>query len=126
MIETYELYSDLSTRDIAIKLSSIYDVTLNKSKYLDDLHRFQRKGDESIERALSRLSTILIGIDQYKRPGERTLNREIQLRDHLRKMAGDKIWFEVEKEERLSAQEGRLLTLEQLAKRCDFKELEAF
>ena len=124
MIETYELYSHLSGREIAIKLSSMYDTPLNKAKYLDDLHKFRRRSDENIQRAMSRLNTILIGIDQYKRPGERVPDRESQQRHHLREMAGDKIWFEVEREERRSAQDGRILTTDQLAQRCDSKELD--
>ena len=39
-------------------------------------------------------------------------------------MAGDKIWFEVEEEARKSSHEGRNLSIEQMAKRCDSKELE--
>ena len=124
MIDIFELYSHHDGREIAIKLSSIYDVPLNKAKYLDDLQKFCKKDGENCERAISRLKTILIGIETNKRPGERTIDTEIQLRHHLRQIIGDSIWFNVESDERKNLQEGRVLTIEQLAKRCDSKHLE--
>ena len=124
MIDVFELYSDLDAREIAIKLSSIFDTPLNKAKYLDDLQKFKRRPGENCERAMARLRTTLIGIDQHKRPGERTHDKEIQLRHHLREMVTERIWYETEKEERNSAQEGRTLSIEQMARRCDTKELE--
>ena len=124
MVDIFELYGHLDGREIAIKLSSIYDVPLNKAKYLDDLQKFCKKDGENCERAISRLKTILIGIETNKRPGERTIDTEIQLRHHLRRIIGDAIWFDIEREERKNLQEGRVLTIEQLAKRCDSKHLE--
>ena len=125
MVDVFELYSHLCGREIAIKLSDIFDTPLDKAKYLDDLQKFQKKDDENFGRAIARLHSILIGIETHKRPGERTTDKDIQMRHHLRQMTGDKIYFEVLKEERSNAQEGRILTIEQLAKRCDLKYLEA-
>ena len=124
MVDIFELYSHLCGREIAIKLSDIFDTPLDKAKYLDDLQKFQKKSDENFGRAISRLHSILIGIETHKRPGERTMDKDIQMRHHLRQMTGDKIYFEILKEERSNAQEGRILTIEQLAKRCDLKYLE--
>ena len=125
MVDIFELYSHLCGREIAIKLSDIFDTPLDKAKYLDDLQKFQKRNDENFGRAISRLHSILIGIETQKRPGERTMDKDIQMRHHLRQMTGDKIYFEILKEERSNAQEGRILTIEQLAKRCDLKYLEA-
>ena len=86
LLDIFELYSHHDGREIAIKLSSIYDVPLNKAKYLDDLQKFCKKDGENCERAISRLKTILIGIETNKRPGERTIDTEIQLRHHLRQI----------------------------------------
>ena len=92
MIEAFELFHHLDAREIDMHLSSMYHITLNKAKYLNDLQAFSRKNSENILRAMSRLNIILIGIEQFKRPGEKIVDRETQLRHHLRLMAGDKIW----------------------------------
>ena len=121
MIDYFELFSsnNLNGREIAIKLSQMYDTKSNKATYLSQYNSFTRSSTETVENAIERLKTILAGIEQHKRPGERKQDPEIYLRHHIKKMVTQKVWDQIEKEEAESLRDGRPMTINQMANRLD-------
>ena len=124
MIDYFELFSsnNLDGREIAIKLSQMYDTKSNKSTYLSQYNSFKRSSTETVENSIERLKTILAGIEQHKRPGERKQDPEIYLRHHIKKMVPPKIWDQIEKEETENLRDGRPMTINQMANRLDIIE----
>ena len=121
MIDYFELFSsnNLNGRQIAIKLSQMYDTRSNKATYLSQYNSFKRSNTETVENAIERLKTILTGIEQHKRPGERKTDPEIYLRHHIKKMVSHKVWEQVEKEEAENLRDGRPMSINQIANRLD-------
>ena len=74
MIDDYELYASqgMNARDIAITLSKMYDCHMSKATYLEQLNKFKRSQYDSVENAVNKLKKILMGIEKFKRPGERS------------------------------------------------------
>ena len=123
LTETFQIYKDLpDPRDIAIKLSTIYDTPTSTVEYLKELQSFHRFPNETVIMATSRLSSILFAIDQHRMCDERKLNDDIILRTELKKMVSKSIWTTALATETKALRDGLPFNIDSLIHECDLLE----